>query len=92
MNPDLRDLKNGDMVVVTGDWIYDSGHAGWNEIHAVHSCQRMSGSDGVILATYSGFGNPVGLYFDAPSGNVIIGDTANGTVSSIQRVCEPVTA
>src|SRR5262249_53135621 len=25
--------------VITGDWIYDSGHAGWNEIHPVKSCQ-----------------------------------------------------
>jgi hypothetical protein len=49
VNPDLRDLKSGDMVVVTGDWIYDSGHVGWNEIHAVHSCQRMSDGSGVIL-------------------------------------------
>jgi hypothetical protein len=50
VNPDLRNLSEGDIVVVTGDWIYDSGHSGWNEIHAVHSCQRMSGNDGVILA------------------------------------------
>ena len=27
------------VIVVTGDWIYDSGHAGWNEIHPVKSCQ-----------------------------------------------------
>ena len=27
------------VVVVTGDWIYDSGHAGWNEIHPVKACQ-----------------------------------------------------
>jgi hypothetical protein len=27
------------IVVVTGDWIYDSGHAGWNEIHPVKACQ-----------------------------------------------------
>jgi len=27
------------VVVVTGDWIYDSGHEGWNEIHPVKSCQ-----------------------------------------------------
>jgi hypothetical protein len=27
------------VVVVTGSWIYDSGHGGWNEIHPVTSCQ-----------------------------------------------------
>jgi hypothetical protein len=62
VNPDLRNLVNGDIVVVTGDWIYDSGHAGWNEIHAVHSCQRLSGSDGVILARLNPDGTwPAGI-------------------------------
>jgi hypothetical protein len=32
-------LDGGAVVVVTGDWVYDSGHAGWNEIHPVKSCQ-----------------------------------------------------
>jgi hypothetical protein len=35
----LGQLSPGDIVVVTGDWVYDGGHGGWNEIHAVHSCQ-----------------------------------------------------
>ena len=34
-------LDGGAVVVVTGDWVYDSGHAGWNEIHPVKSCQVM---------------------------------------------------
>ena len=50
VNTDLRNLQSGNIVMVTGDWIYDAGHVGWNEIHAVHACQRLSGSDGVILA------------------------------------------
>src|SRR5262245_41391761 len=32
-------LDGGAVVVVTGSWIYDSGNAGWNEIHPVMSCQ-----------------------------------------------------
>jgi hypothetical protein len=32
-------LDGGAVVVVTGSWIYDSGHEGWNEIHPVTSCQ-----------------------------------------------------
>ncbi|NJM74648.1 MAG: hypothetical protein HC852_01445 [Acaryochloridaceae cyanobacterium RU_4_10] len=32
-------LDGGAIVVVTGSWIYDSGHAGWNEIHPVTACQ-----------------------------------------------------
>ena len=27
------------VVVITGSWIYDSGHDGWNEIHPVTACQ-----------------------------------------------------
>jgi len=33
------ELNRGDLVIVKGDWIYDSLHVGWNEIHAVHDCQ-----------------------------------------------------
>lgn len=32
-------LDGGAVVVVTGSWVYDSGHDGWNEIHPVTSCQ-----------------------------------------------------
>jgi hypothetical protein len=38
----LGNLQAGDIVMVSGDWIYDSGHAGWNEIHAVHNCQKVA--------------------------------------------------
>lgn len=41
VNPALGQLKFGDIVIVSGDWIYDSGHRGWNEIHAVHNCQKI---------------------------------------------------
>ena len=52
--------------MVSGDWIYDSGHAGWNEIHAIHACQRLSGSDGVILAKV----NPDGTWPDDLGGGL----------------------
>lgn len=32
-------LSGRAVVVVAGDWIYDSGHEGWNEIHPVKACQ-----------------------------------------------------
>jgi hypothetical protein len=32
-------LKPGDVVVVRGQWVYDSGHNGWNEIHPVRHGQ-----------------------------------------------------
>ncbi len=44
VNPNLSELANDVLVVVKGDWIYDSLHQGWNEIHAVHACQIIPGS------------------------------------------------
>jgi hypothetical protein len=31
----------GDIVLVRGDWVYDAGHEGWNEIHPVRYVQRL---------------------------------------------------
>jgi hypothetical protein len=39
IDPSLGSLDTGDVVVVTGEWVYDSLHAGWNEIHPVRDCQ-----------------------------------------------------
>jgi hypothetical protein len=39
VNPNLGTLSGGDLVVVKGEWIYDSLHAGWNEIHPVRHCE-----------------------------------------------------
>jgi hypothetical protein len=40
-NLPIGNLESGDIVVVKGDWVYDSLHPGWNEIHAVHDCQKI---------------------------------------------------
>ncbi len=42
INQGLGNLQAGDIVMVSGDWIYDGGHTGWNEIHAVHNCQKIT--------------------------------------------------
>lgn len=34
----------GDYVVIKGDWVYDAGHSGWNEIHPARSVQKISGA------------------------------------------------
>ncbi len=60
INPNLGMLKKGDIVVVKGDWIYDSLHGGWNEIHAVHDCQVI-GSLTEEQAWPSDLGNGLGL-------------------------------
>lgn len=50
-NPDDANRVNygtlgaGDIVVVQGRWIYDSLHDGWNEIHAIHACQKIGYKD-----------------------------------------------
>lgn len=31
----------GDIILVRGDWAYDAGHAGWNEIHPVRYVQKL---------------------------------------------------
>ncbi len=42
--PNASELKNKALVIVKGDWIYDSLHQGWNEFHAVHACQVIPGA------------------------------------------------
>jgi len=41
VNPNIGELVRGDVLVIKGRWVYDSLHEGWNEIHAIHACQRI---------------------------------------------------
>jgi hypothetical protein len=36
--------QGGDYVVVTGDWVYDAGHDGWNELHPCRTVQKIHGA------------------------------------------------
>ena len=38
VDPNLRTLAKGDIVVLKGEWVYDSLHHGWNEIHPIRDC------------------------------------------------------
>ena len=38
---DPKTGKGGDIVLVLGDWVYDAGHAGWNEIHPLRHVQKI---------------------------------------------------
>lgn len=38
------ELKAGNIVVVTGRWVYDAGHEGWNELHPVTSIKKIGES------------------------------------------------
>jgi hypothetical protein len=35
------DLNIGDLVLVKGRWVFDAGHQGYNEIHAVRTIQKI---------------------------------------------------
>jgi hypothetical protein len=41
IDPSLGEMKKGDIVIVKGEWIYDSLHHGWNEIHPVRDCEIL---------------------------------------------------
>lgn len=48
VNPDLGTFVTNDatglgadLLVVKGEWVYDSGHEGWNEIHPIRHCQKI---------------------------------------------------
>jgi hypothetical protein len=36
--------QGGDYVVMTGDWVYDAGHDGWNELHPARTVQKIHGA------------------------------------------------
>jgi hypothetical protein len=43
VNEDLATLHpEKDILIVKGEWIYDSAHGGWNEIHPIRHAQRIA--------------------------------------------------
>jgi hypothetical protein len=42
VNPKLDELeRHVDILFVKGEWVFDSAHEGWNEIHPIKQCQRI---------------------------------------------------
>jgi hypothetical protein len=39
--PVSGEIAVGDSVIVTGRWVWDAGHSGWNELHAVFTIQKI---------------------------------------------------
>lgn len=39
IDPSLGEIAKGHIVILKGEWVYDSLHHGWNEIHPVRDCQ-----------------------------------------------------
>jgi hypothetical protein len=42
VNPKLDELhRHVDILFVKGEWVFDSAHEGWNELHPVKTCMRI---------------------------------------------------
>ena len=39
---DAKTGEGGDVILVRGDWIYDAGHSGWNEIQPIRHVQKLT--------------------------------------------------
>lgn len=39
---DPKTGEGGDIVLVKGDWVYDAGHSGWNEIQPIRHVQKLT--------------------------------------------------
>lgn len=46
---DPKTGEGGDVILVRGDWVYDAGHSGWNEIQPTRFVQKLTG---VVDAKY----------------------------------------
>jgi len=46
---DPKTGAGGDVILTRGDWVYDAGHSGWNEIQPVRFVQKLTG---VVDAKY----------------------------------------
>lgn len=54
--------EGGDVILVLGDWCYDAGHSGWNEIHPIRQVQKLTG---VIDPRYMAMGKADAALVDA---------------------------
>jgi hypothetical protein len=39
---DPKTGEGGDVILVRGDWVFDAGHSGWNEIHPITHVQKLT--------------------------------------------------
>ena len=39
---DAHTGEGGDVILVRGDWVYDAGHTGWNEIQPIRHVQKLT--------------------------------------------------
>lgn len=41
LDPGTGEIEVGDTLLIKGRWVYDAGHSGYNEIHAVRTIQKI---------------------------------------------------
>jgi hypothetical protein len=66
IDPTIGELNPGDLIFIKGDWIYDSLHVGWNEIHPVKDCRVILRKDDVDLSNGWPADIGMGLGLDTP--------------------------
>ena len=79
-NPVLGgDVHPGDILVVAGSWVYDSGHqpSGWNEIHPIKFCSPIGHWDGEWPANIDELETLWGI---------ALGDATSTTVIELQKL------
>ena len=66
IDPTIGELNPGDLIFIKGDWIYDSLHVGWNEIHPVKDCRVILRKADVDLSNGWPADIGMGLGLDSP--------------------------
>lgn len=80
--------EGGDVILVRGDWVYDAGHSGWNEVHPIRHVQKLTG---VVDPIYRGMGKADATLVDAFKNDVLdvwcrlVGEASSPLVENAQK-------
>jgi hypothetical protein len=89
LNP--AELHDGDIVVVKGEWIYDSLHIGWNEIHPVKYCRKIkSGRENLSGFSSENDGWSFYEFNDTETNEIYKLDTIDNVKKLISQECEAI--
>jgi hypothetical protein len=78
----------GDVILVRGDWVYDAGHSGWNEIQPIRFVQKLTG---VVDPRFQAMGKADAALVDAFKKEVLdpwcfrTGESSNPLVIAAQQ-------
>jgi hypothetical protein len=85
VDENLGTLNGGDLVVVKGEWIYDSLHAGWHEIHPVRHCEIILEAHDIFVPEGETLDWPHYRVFN-PATGVAVDFTSASSVESYRQV------